>query len=316
MPVGSVMSLSAVDALLVLQRSDVQHLTAHRERYAEASLLCTDPGILETVLQAGFRHFALRRIDPGPDMPARVYSETIARADLIDLLLTRERERLWGAGAWHGWDRGALFLPLQVMLTARALRPAIERALPEPRLGLLRPGNPLLFNLDSMVQTEILAADSRRWCIVDHYPVGRLWNPLMLDTCFDFDAIAQRSAQGPVPALTHLGSCFYDIECFSKAIEAAFDSNIDLPSVHFDVPVRRGRLLLTSVDRLDARWRPDSCTTYRERARQILSAQLADLLPTQQALEQQVDALARRCELQAINFLGLHRPCRASGRTW
>jgi hypothetical protein len=297
----------AVDGLLVLQRSDVAHLAANRERFAGIPLLCTDPGILENVLQAGFTDYQLRRLSPGRDMPARVYTETLARATMIDLLLTRERERLWGPGCFEGWDRGTLFQPLHVMLTAQALRPVIEREFPEQRIGLLRPDNLLLFNFDSAVQAEIYAADARRWCFVDRYEAGRFWNPLLLNACFDADAIAEIARREPVQAITHLGSCFYDVKAFGQAISQAFANNIDLPSVYCDVPVRRGPLLLKDIASLPAGRIDESTVVYREHARQLFIEQLADLIPSQPVLRAQADVLARRCQLQAINFLGLKR---------
>jgi hypothetical protein len=294
-----------VDALLVLQRSDVAHLVAHRERFAGLPLLCTDPGILDTVLQAGFTDYALRRIDTGPELAARVYAEAVTRATHIDLLLTAERERLFGPGRWLGWDRGGLFQSLQVMFTARALRPALEQALPEPRIGLLRPDSPLLFNFDSMVQPDIVGADPRRWCVLGRYEAGRFWNPLLLQACFDFEGIAHTAARGPVQALTHLGSCFYDVQAFSRAVTEAFANNIDLPSVYCDVPLRRERVLLANPHELPARWRDERCGAYRERARAVFEAQLADLIPQSATRATQAEAWAARSYLQAVNYLGL-----------
>jgi hypothetical protein len=296
-----------VDALLVAQRSDVAHMAAHRERYADLPLLCVDPGILDTLIQAGFGNYQLRRLDVSRDMPARVYTETITRATLIDLALTRVRERLFGPGLFQGWDRNALYLPLHVMLTAQALRPAIEAAIPEPRIGLLRPDNPLLFNFDSMVPVEVLAADARRWSVVDRYSAGRFWNPLLLQACFDFEGIAQAVAAGRAQAVTHLATCFYDAPAFTAAVGAAFAHNIDLPNVYCDVPVRRERMLLKMADELEPGWIDPRCAEYRELARETFIQHLAELLPGRTALQQQADVLARRAWMQAVNYLGLQR---------
>lgn len=295
-----------VDALLVLQRSDVAHLAAHRERFAGVPMLCTDPGILDTLLQAGFDNYQLRRLSPPKDLPARIYAETVARATQLDLQLTRERERLFGAGLFMGWDRGTLFQPLHVMLTAHALRPVIERDFAEGRIGLLRPDNLLLYNFDSAVQAEIVGADARRFAFVDRYAAGKFWNPLLLSAAFDADSIAVIAQRGPVAAITHLGSCFYDVKAFGQAIAEAFPNNIDLPCVYCDVPARREHgLLLKDIatvapGRLDPR-----AAEYREIARQVFATQLADLIPSQTTLKAQADVLARRAHLQALNYLNL-----------
>lgn len=294
-----------IDGLLVLQRSDVAHLAAHRERFAGLPLLCIDPGILDTLIQAGLGEYQLRRIDVARDMPARVYTETITRTGMIDLLLTQERERLFGPGLFQGWDRNALYLPLHVLVTACALRPVVEAGFPEARLGLLRPDNPVLFNFDSMAPVEVFAANARRWSIVDRYEAGRFWNPLLLQACFDFEGVAQAAAEGKAQALTHLATCFYDVKAFGEAVAERFEHNIDLPNVYCDVPVRRERMLLKMLAQTAPQWLDERCGLYRERVRTLLLQQLADLIPARAALEQQVDAFAQRAYLQAVNYLGL-----------
>ncbi|HSW04745.1 hypothetical protein [Aquabacterium sp.] len=296
-----------IDGLLVLQRSDVAHIAAQRERFAGLPLLCIDPGIMDSVIQAGLGEYQLRRLNVPRDMPARVYTETTARVTLIDLLLTNERERLFGPGLFQGWDRNALYLSLHVMLTALALRPLVEADFPEQRLGLLRPDNPVLFNFDSMAPVEVFAANARRWSIVDRYEAGRFWNPLLLQACFDFDGIAQAAAEGRAEALTHLATCFYDVKAFGEAVAARFTHNIDLPSVYCDVPVRRPRMLLKMLADTDPQWIDPRCALYRERARQVLLQQLADLIPARAALELQADTLAQRAYLQAVSYFGLLR---------
>jgi hypothetical protein len=292
-----------IDALVVLQRSDVDHLAAHTERFAGVRLLFVDPGILEAALQAGLQNYELRRIDVGRDISALAHAEATRTASTLDLRLTDQRRALWGEGAFHGWDLTLLFLTLQRAHTQRLIGRAIERDFPERRLGLLRPANPALFNWDSMLSTDIVGADPARWRTVDHYEAVRHWNPAVLDLCFDFDGIRREVQAGHGGCITHLATCFYDGRAFADAVSARFAHNIDLPGAYCDVPVRRGASML--LRRLgDATFNAD-CTRYRERARALFLTELAELIPQRAALEQQADAFARRSHLQAVNFVGL-----------
>jgi hypothetical protein len=104
-----------VDAVLVLQRSDVVRIAAAPARHAGARLLFVDPGLLDAAAQRGLTEgekHEYRRPDLGPDLQqARAASEAMARATFVDLQLTAERERLWGEGgqALSGWDVGPFF---------------------------------------------------------------------------------------------------------------------------------------------------------------------------------------------------------------
>lgn len=298
-----------VDALVVLQRSDVDHLAAHRERFAGLRLLFIDPGIFDAALQAGLNHYELRRLDVGRDISALAYAEAMHRAASIDLALSAQRRALFGSGsvdeAFHGWDQNLLFLTLQRCFTHRAVGQAIERSFPEQRLGLLRPGNPALFNWDSMASADIVAADPARWSIVDGYAQGRNWQLGVLDLCFDFDAVKREVQAGRADCVSHIPTCFYDAPTFSGAVAGSFEHNVDLPGVYCDVPVRRrGEPLLR---RLGDTAFDTACTTYRERARAVFTEHLAGLLPNRAGLALQSEAWARRSHLQAVNYLGLKR---------
>lgn len=297
--------MTLVDALVVLQRSDVDHIAAHADRFAGCKLLFVDPGILDAALQAGLQNYELRRLDVGRDISALAYAQAMHRAAAIDLLLTEQRRALWGEGAFHGWDLGLLYLTLQRAYTMRALGRAIELAFPEPRLGLLRPANPALFNWDSMLSTDIVGADPARWSIVDRYPQGRHWTADLLEVCLDFDGIRRQAEAGRAACVTHIPTCFYDPVTYERAVTQAFETNIDLPGLYCDVPVRRGdETLLRRLG--DANFDAD-CTAYRERALAVFLEQLAPLIPHRPALAQQAAAFARRSHLQAVNYVGLRR---------
>ena len=310
--------MKPIDALVVLQRSDVDHLQAHAAEFAAVPLLFTDPGIMDAAVQAGLGNYELRRIDVGRDISALAYSQAVHLAAAIDLQLTALRQAHWGsAGAsrsdspFHGWDQGLLYLTLQRAATQRAIGLAIARQFPERRLGLLRPDNPALFNWDSMLSTEVVAGnDPARWRVVGSYPQGRYWQPALLNTALDAAALTALTALAhpQVQALTHIATCFYDVRTFSDAITQRFAHSIDLPGLYCDIPVRRapGGVLAQVDDGIAARLDP-RVLVYREQARQVFTLQLAGLIPHQAALALQADAFARRCAMQALSFLALRQ---------
>jgi hypothetical protein len=315
------MSSMAVDAVLVLQRSDVAAIEQQRERFAGVPLLCIDPGIADAVLQAGLPDYQLRRLDVPRSLCARAYTQAMTKAAAIDLALTHERELLFGSDlALHGWDQMLLYLTLQRAYTQQALGRLVERSFPEARLGLLRPDNPALFHWDAMLYPEIVGADQARWSIVARYAQARQWNPVVLDAVFDSQGLAARlgaaaaTSEAGAIALTHLATCFYDGARFAAAIEAAFAQVIDLPGAYCDVPVARtGAPLLRALQAGDLDL---PCLRYEERAAAVFEDGLRDLIPNRVALLQQARCFARRGLLQAVAFTGLRKAlaARPAGR--
>lgn len=304
-------ALAGIDALVVLQLSDVRPLAERAGALGGMPLLCVDPQILEAALQAGLRNVELRRIEIERSVPALAYTQALNAAARVDLALTELRLELWGAAstagasAWHGWDFGPLYMLLQRAAWMRAFGRAMERAFPEAALGLLRPASPALFHLDSALSADVVAADPARWSIVGRYERALHWNALMLDAVFDFDGVRERAAAGHAGCLTHIPTCFYDAPVFAAELDRAFTHNIDLPGSYADVPLRRtGAPLLRRLGdmQFDATSR-----RYRERAERILADELAAWVPQRAAAQAQAAVLARRCELQAVNYLGLKR---------
>ena len=73
-----------IDAVLVLQRSDVPALAAMGDRLGGLPLLFIDPGTLDAAVQAGLGHYALRRLDIDADLPAEAYTAALLHATRID----------------------------------------------------------------------------------------------------------------------------------------------------------------------------------------------------------------------------------------
>ncbi|MBL8289137.1 MAG: hypothetical protein JNL85_14245 [Rubrivivax sp.] len=307
-----------VDAVLVLQRSDVVRIAAAPERHAGARLVFVDPGLLDDAAQRGLtKRFAYeyRRLDLGPDMQARAASEAIARATLVDLQLSAERERLFGGGGtgdpaasasapapFTGWDVGLFFLALQRAAVARALAQAIAASFKESSIGLLRPSNPQQMYFDSFIPADLVGQDPRRFSIVDRYHDARWQRPDAYDQVLDAQAMGALLARGVISLVSHVPTCFYDRAWLAEEVARSHAFTLDLPSPFWDVPLHRGAPLLVPRANLGGE---AEVAEYGARALRVFDTLLGDLLPQQRAREDQLSAWAARSRWQALNYLQL-----------
>lgn len=295
----------SVDALLLLQRSDVAAVRAHADAWSGVPLVCIDPGLLDDALAAGLdpERLDYRPLDVGPRFQSRLATEAMTRALRADQALARERERLWGDGAFDGWDHVPLrFLFLRAAI-ARRLGELCARAFPERRVGLLRPTVPAQFYFDSFVATDAFVQASDRFVVVDAYDEVEHRVADASARCWDLDWIARHARDG-APAIVHVPTVWSHVRHYGAELARAFGRVIELPSPLWDVPLWDGRCPMRPLAEADV---PPQAQAYRERARATLAAHLADLGPGPGAVALQADALADQCRLQAVHYLGLRR---------
>jgi hypothetical protein len=307
-----------IDAFLFLQRSDIAHYAATQPELGDVPHLFVDAGLVEEAVKAGLdqRRFSYRPLDVGAHFHARVTHEANTRAAVIDQCLTRERQRLFGRGVLQGWDQGALRLFFMRAMVAKYLGQACHAAFAEPLIGLFRPSRPQLFYFDSGLTTDLFTASADRWRIVDHCDTVQNWVPEPAGHAFDFSQVAQLAGaaqrSGQPFALTHIPTCYQHHARFVAEITDRFRINIDLPSAFWDIPVRRSTSLAVRLVDLPPDHVSERALRYRERARRVLEEQLAPLIPNHAALHAQVDLLAERCFMQALNFEGLSAALRGT----
>ena len=296
-----------IDALLFLQRSDITHHVSARRATGAMPMIFIDPGLAEEALRLGLdpEHFSYRPLEVGPGFHARAATEAATRAAAVDQALTRERERLFGAGLLQGWDRELLRAFFMRALVARALGELCDRTFPEVAIGLYRPRNPQLFYFDAFLATDAFMAGSARWQVAGEYDGAALWQPDHAAHCFDFAQIAQLAAAGGAQAITHLPTCYAHHGPFTTQVMEHFAASIDLPSPFWDIPVRRGAPLLRRIDTLPAGAVSERALRYREVAARVFDAHLAPLLGGRDALHLQSSTLADRAFMQAIDYEGL-----------
>lgn len=306
-----------IDAFLFLQRSDIAYFATRAADVGPLPLLFIDPGLMDSAAQSGLdaRNFEYRPLDVGAHLQSRLVYEALTRAAALDQALTKERLHLLGPVPMQGWDQGVLRLFLNRVLCARYLGEVCAATFPEGAIGVFRPGRPQQFYFDSFVASDVFAAAFNRASgagplrcrVVDHYDATANWVDGATTRCFDFNAIRRRVEAGQAHALTHIPTCYSHLPHYQTEIARAFPTNIDLPSPFWDVPVRRDAPLWQPIDALPAGAVPASAHTYRERAREIISEHLSDLLPDQGALALQADTMAAQCFVQAVNHHGLRQ---------
>jgi hypothetical protein len=270
--------------------------------------------LLDDAAQRGLTQsgsYEFRRLDLGPDMQARAASEAIARATLVDLQLSAERERLWGessagAGAQSltGWDIGLFFLALQRAAVARALARAIAASFKETSIGLLRPANPQQMYFDSFVSADLVGQDPQRFSVIDRYHDARWQRPDAYEQVLDAHTMGALLARGVITLVSHVPTCFYDRAWLASEVARSHAYTLDLPSPFWDVPLHRGTPLLVPRSSLGGE---AEVAEYGARAMRVLEPLLADLLPQPRAREEQITAWAGRARWQALNFLQLRR---------
>ncbi len=297
-----------VDALLVLQKSDLAHLAEHPQLMQGQRLLFVDPGLLDEAAVRGFQGCEFRRLPVDPDFQARAATEAMTLATWVDLQLAQERQVLVkGAGPLpqlHGWDVGVFFLALQRAVVARQLGALIADLFPERRIGVLRPSVAQQMYFDSFVPTDLVAQDPARFAVLDSVELTRWHRADAYDTVFDSAALRNLVASGRIGAITHVPTCFYDRNWLAAEVARCFDYTVDLASPFWDVPVHRG--LPLQMPRADVP-ADTAALHYRERAAWVLDKTLQHLLPNPVARAAQVQAWADRCHWQAQNFLALQK---------
>ncbi len=296
-----------IDAFLFLQRSDLVHYRDAGMNLGDIPHIFIDPGMVDEAVKLGLNpaHFSYRPLPVDPHFQTRVMTEATARATLLDQALTKEREELFGPGVFQGWDHGPFRQFFTRALVAKYQGAICDRHLAEARIGLMRPSKPQLGYFDSFLATDLFMGDAERWRVVEHYDKVLDWAPDHASFVFDFGLIAQMASDGMAQAVTHIPTSYQNGRRYIADIERGFAHNIDLPSALWDVPVRRQAPMLKRIDSLRRDQIRDRAFMYRERASRILAAHLGDLLITHVGLQKQVDMLAERCFMQAINYDGL-----------
>jgi hypothetical protein len=296
-----------LDALLVLQQSDIAAYCRHPSNYGGLKKIFIDPGLAEEAMRQGLdpAGFDYRPIAVGRHFQARVATEAMNRAMAIDHTLASERSRLFGPGVFAGWDHVPLRFFFLRALVARHLGEACDGLFPETAVGLLRPRKPQQFYFDSYVSTDAFTAGRERWRIVGHYDEVAHFVPGASSACFDLPWMAEQAGAGKVHALLHLPTVYAHLQHYMAQILKRYPLVTELPSPFWDIPLTRDRRQLLALSELPPEWKDERCAVYRQRAAAVLGAALTDLLPQPEPRQLQVDLIADQCYLQAVNYLGL-----------
>ena len=290
----------AIDALLLLQHSDVRALAADGVRWSDLPLVCIDPGILADALAAGLPADRLdyRPLQVERRFLARAATEALSRALVLDQALAREREVLTPDAEVLGWNHVPLRFMFLRALIARRLGVLCDAAFPEARIGLLRPEVPSQFYFDSFLVAEAFASTSPRFRLVDGYDTVLHRVEGVPSQCYDFEWLGHRLAQG-VDALTHLPTVWSHRAQFVGEVMRRYPRSVDLPSPLWDLPVSTERCPLRPIQ--TAQITPE-LRVFELRVAQRVNEALQDLGCAPAAREAQAAELAAACLQQMLQF--------------
>ena len=261
-----------LDALLLLQQSDIAAFRRQSSEFAGLKLIFLDPGLAEEAMRQGLdpADFEYRPINVRRHFQARAATEAMHRAMSIEHSLCDERSRLFGDGLHAGWDHVRLRFFFLRALVARHLGELCESHFPERAVGMLRPRKPQQFY-------------------------------------FDFPWIAEQAQAGRLHALVHIPTVYAHLQHYADQIKKQYPSLTELPSPFWDIPLTSERRPLIPIHSLAPEWRDHRCTAYRERVAAVLDSALLDLLPQPDSRRRQVALMADQSYLQATNYFGLMR---------
>lgn len=202
---------------------------------------------------------------------------------------------------WCG--RWLVQLQLTALGYARIAR-AMAPALADGPVHVLLPELPHRYGFHSFVPGLVLSDELRRAGLaVQLYssPLPPWDEPLLPDPA--------SAADGPVDLLCHLPTCFADAGLFADEIRASGRAALNLPAQLFDAPLDGvPRSAQATPQQLAERLAPAQqarLASVLDRAGQLLSQQLAPLLPGSRLAQVQVEALVEGLRHNALLYFAL-----------
>ncbi len=296
--------MAAIDALLFLQPSDLTHFMSCQDQFKGVPRIFIDPGLIEQAagMNVDLEPFEFRPLNVGPHFQARLATEAATRAAAIDQELTQHRHALFGDAVLQGWDQSLMRQFFIRVLLYRYLGELCDRSFAETRVGVFRPLNPQHFYFDSRLTTDAFIGESDRWRVLDDYPEAANWQADAYRRCFHPEQLRELVASAAPQAVVHIPTTYRHIKEYQAQIHQRFARVVDLPAPFWDIPLYRQRIGWAPVTAFKAEGYLDTCIAYRERVRAVLTEHLGPVVPNRGSLAAQVDLLADRSLMQAINY--------------
>lgn len=291
--------------IYLAQLSDVGYLSDNMHLVKNSSLICTDPYIMEVAQSRNLKNLQLKRLYVEQDFQQRIVTEAYVRSIALDGKLERLRRETLDHYPHPGWDAQLYCMFLQKVLTSRDLAPSIDKMLEGMgACGVFSPSTAQQLYFDSRTSISVMNDNSESLYIIDYYDDSPNWRADINDWTFNFGAIRSRLSRGMLNAVVHIPTCFHQKDYFSKFIRNKYKNFADLPSLMWDVPIRR------TADDLLVKWKlqidadiSSKIQHYTRLARLVWIEELKDLIYDKNDLAIQVEFFLDRCAMQAATYL-------------
>jgi protein O-GlcNAc transferase len=291
--------------IYLAQLSDVYYLAENAHLVSEATLICTDPYIMEIAQSKKLKNLQLKRLSVDQDFQQRIVTETYARSIVLDGKLERIRREMLDSNPHPGWDAQLYGMFLSKVLTFRELAPSIDKMLQAiGHCGVFSPTFAQHLYFDSRTAISVLAGRSDFLTISGYYENSPNWRSDVNDWTFNFGAIRNRLKDGKLNAIINIPTCFHQKDYFSTLIINKYKNFSDLPSLMWDVPVKR------TADDLLVNWKTQigsdikaKIEEYTRSVRAVWTDELEDIIHDKYDLSVQVEYFVDRCAMQAATYL-------------
>jgi protein O-GlcNAc transferase len=302
---GKLFGTNHSNHIYIAQLSDIKYLYSIREKISGKILICTDPYIMEMASSQGLKDVQLRRLHVSEDFQQGIVTEAYSRAIAMDRKLDRIRREVFSDIPHPGWDAQLYSMFLMRALTFREYAKPLGRMLNSvDRCSVVAPSFPQHLYFDSCISTSILIDGCDKLECIAQYDDSRIWRNDFNDWTFNFSALQKRIKDGKLDAIVHIPTCFHQKEYFSKYIQSRYEEFADLPSLLWDVPVRR------SKDDLLVPWRSQIndnlkviVDKYSNAVVSLWERELLDVVRDSNSRALQVNFFKDRAALQAATYL-------------
>ncbi len=295
------------DILVILTIADLpiaRHISAELEDY---EVYLFDAGLADPAAASGLRNVELFTTLGGPSfhaMDRQAHSLALDLETHLDTLRRRHREM-----SIVGWQHLNLYYSFMTLEWYGALweRTELKKAGPR-RVHLFINDRPAEYYFESFLPAVLLMSYLQKHGIefiaYRHGAKGTPAYPIP-----DFPGIAAADVSGRV--LTHLPTCFYDIDFYCDELRAAGKSTINLEAKLWNVPTATDRQIgLTDPERVLARLAPAQREEVAVLARELyhaLDLRLAPHIDLPDYRARQVDHIVQLYRSQLLLYFELQR---------
>ena len=297
------------EVILINQLSDIDAIVENIQLVKNRTPICFDPFVFENAWLKKLNTVELKKIKFNSNDQAKNVTESYSRASMLDIKLREIRAEIFKDIEHPGWDLDLFFMFFLTALTSKSFAKGVGSILNEYKsVAMVEPDFPMELYFDSKINTSIIKNLSDQIKILFKYNKGRQWRPDYNEWTFDFREIEGKILGGQIDALVHIPTCFHNREFFSNYIYKADQNIFELPSMLWDVPLRRKNpvrfIRWKTLVNLEEEVLIDE---YANRSRKIIFENIYDVLKDEPLTKMQTEYFIERCKRQVATYILLKR---------